>query len=395
MKEKLQTGLMKWLVLFLIISGISVSIKAQTTITLGTGTGQSGAYDPSPANVYYESRHLQFVYTKSEINTAGVTGPKILTAIQFNVSEAATKSHSNYKIRIGHTTATNASSHISATTTEVYSASTVSFSTTGWKTFTFTTPFTWNGTDNILVDICWGVNTDYASTGQVYVYTPDVTDGIRTKNTVTTNACSEVTDTKANKKPQAKLTFNPIAPANDACADAQLLTVYGSSCGGSTLGDIAGATQSLSTNPCAGTANDDVWYKFVALATSHTITVVGSSGFDAVVELRSGACMGTNMLCVDETASNGTEILNATGLTVGSTYLVRVYHYWSSVPTNTTFTICITTPAPANNTCATAQTLSVNSGTSCANPTTGNIAGATSSGVTMTCGEFLMLQALL
>lgn len=386
MKEQLQKKLSLFVFAFVMLFVATLQMNAQTTITLGTGTGQSGTTEASPANVFYESRHLQFVYTKSEINTAGVTGSKILNSIAFNVSGAATKTHKDYKIRIGHTSATNASSHISTTLTQVYSAASVSFSTTGWKSFTFTTPFTWNGNDNIVVDICWGVNTDYASNGQVYVYSPDVTDGLRYKNAVSTVTCSDVTDTKINKKPQAKLEFHPLAPANDACADAQLITAFGSSCGGSTLGNIAGATQSLTTNPCAGTANDDVWYKFVALSTSHTITVVGASGFDAVVELRSGACMGTSVQCVDATGLGNTEVLNATGLTVGSTYLVRVYHYYSTAPTNTTFTICVTTPAPANNTCATAQTLTVNSGTSCANAVTGNIAGATASGATLTCG---------
>jgi len=379
MKKELQKKLMTFVVALVYILITGYQLSAQTTITLGTGTGQSGVSEASPANMYYESRRLQFVYTKAEINAALVTGTNILKSIAFNVSEATTLSHKDYKIRIGHTTATNAATHINATTTEVYSAATVNFNATGWKTFTFSTPFTWNGNDNILVDICWGVNTNYELKGQVYVYTPDVANGLRYKNGVLINTCSEVTDNVIAKKPQAKLSFDPPAPANDACADAQLLTVFGSSCGGATLGNIAGATQSLSSNPCSGTANDDVWYKFVALSTQHTITVVGNGNFDAVVELRSGACMGTSMTCVDVSASGGTEVINATGLTVGATYLVRVYHWWSSVPNNTTFTICITTPPPANNTCATAQTLNVNSGTTCASATTGNVAGATSS----------------
>jgi len=388
MRKKLQKSLAMLVFTILYLIGFGISLQAQTTITLGTGTGQSGMYEASPANVWYESRHLQFVYTVSEINTAGVTGAKILNSIAFNVSEAATKSHSNYKIRIAHTTATNATSHISATLTEVYSATSVSFSTTGWKTFTFTTPFNWNGLDNILVDICWGVNTDYASTGQVYVYTPDVTDGIRTKNDVTTVACDEVTDTKANKKPQAQLVLSPVTPANDACANAQLLTVWGSTCGGSTIGDVAGATLSTAAITCGGytgTADDDVWYKFVALSTSQTITVVGSGSFDAVVDLRSGGCMGTTIDCADSTISGGTEVINATGLTVGATYLVRVYSYGSSVPATTTFTICITTTPPANDNCANAIALTVNSGTTCTSSTIGNVAGATSSGSTSSC----------
>jgi hypothetical protein len=34
--------------------------------------------------------------------------------------------------------------------------------------------------------------------------------------------------------------------------------------------------------------------------------------------------------------------MNATGLTVGSTYLVRVYDYYAVVPATTTFNICVT-----------------------------------------------------
>jgi len=134
------------------------------------------------------------------------------------------------------------------------------------------------------------------------------------------------------------------SPVNDNCSGATLLTVYGSSCGGATNGDVAGATESLPG--CVGTANDDVWYKFVATSANfHTITVVGSSGFDAVVDVRSGACDGTSIACSDISGEGGAESVNLTGLTSGNTYYVRVYDYWSGVPETTTFTICITSPS--------------------------------------------------
>ncbi|HOH83447.1 MAG TPA: BACON domain-containing carbohydrate-binding protein, partial [Bacteroidales bacterium] len=43
-----------------------------------------------------------------------------------------------------------------------------------------------------------------------------------------------------------------------------------------------------------------------------------------------------------------TEVINATGLTAGTTYYVRVYDYTGSSvpPTSYTFTICVTTPTP-------------------------------------------------
>jgi hypothetical protein len=67
---------------------------------------------------------------------------------------------------------------------------------------------------------------------------------------------------------------------------------------------------------------------------------------DAVVDLRT-ACPGTTIDCEDNGGGEGaTEVLHATGLTIGNTYYLRVYDYTgaSNPPTTTTFTICITTP---------------------------------------------------
>lgn len=141
----------------------------------------------------------------------------------------------------------------------------------------------------------------------------------------------------------------PVQPGNDYCGNATTLTVYGSSCGSSTSGDVNGATQSATPTTCDGYASNnanDVWYKFVSTAASHSITVASSSGLDAVVDLRT-ACPGTSIDCQDIGGGEGaTEVLQATGLTIGNTYYVRVYDYTGAgnPPTTTTFTICVTTP---------------------------------------------------
>jgi len=125
------------------------------------------------------------------------------------------------------------------------------------------------------------------------------------------------------------------APANDNCSGAIALTVNAAA----TNGTIVGATNSLVTG-CAGTPNNDVWYKFVATSAAyHTVTVVGSSGFDAVVDVCLGACNGTNIACADNTGTGGTEMLTLSGLTNGATYYVRVYDYFSGSPSTNNFTI--------------------------------------------------------
>lgn len=135
-------------------------------------------------------------------------------------------------------------------------------------------------------------------------------------------------------------------PANDDCSSAISLSVFaGETCGGATNGTVLGATNS-GVATCYGTANNDVWYKFVATSENfHNITVVGSSNFDAVVDLRvDPSCSGTNIICSDNSGRGGTEVISANNLTPGQTYYVRVYDYFSSVPSTADFTICVTAP---------------------------------------------------
>ncbi|HZV69783.1 MAG TPA: HYR domain-containing protein [Saprospiraceae bacterium] len=178
----------------------------------------------------------------------------------------------------------------------------------------------------------------------------------------------------------------PAGPANDDCANATTLTP-GTTCT-PTNGTTVGGTQSIAAITCAtftGTADDDVWYKFIATSTNHNVTVVGGAGFDAVVDVRSGACNGTNIGCADATISGGTEVVTLTGLTVGTTYLVRVYSFSSLASGQGTFTICVTIPAPANNDCGNASTLTPAAGCT---PTNGTTVGATQSIAAITCATF-------
>ncbi|MBI3502637.1 MAG: N-acetylmuramoyl-L-alanine amidase [Bacteroidetes bacterium] len=175
------------------------------------------------------------------------------------------------------------------------------------------------------------------------------------------------------------------APANDNCSAAQTLTP-GTTCV-STSGDVSGATQSgLSKASCdvySGTpALKDVWYKFTATATTHTITLTPSSGMDGVLSLYT-SCSGNQIGCSDNGGGpGGTEKISASALTVGSTYFIRVYSYGSSTPSTTTFNICITAPpastAPSNDNCSNAIALTPN--TSCVS-TSGTLANATVSGL--------------
>lgn len=132
-------------------------------------------------------------------------------------------------------------------------------------------------------------------------------------------------------------------PVNDNCANAVLLTPA-SSCV-NVAGTVQNATNSgVPVAPCAGIADDDVWYRFVTTSTDHTITLssigtnLNTSG--PRMQLLAGTCAGfTSVAC-------GTTSIAATTLARNTTYYIRVYSNGGTVLTsNAGFNICITTPA--------------------------------------------------
>lgn len=168
------------------------------------------------------------------------------------------------------------------------------------------------------------------------------------------------------------LTIN--GPANDECLGAISLTVNNDyDCAVVTSGVTTGATPSgVNETACSGTESDDVWFSFVATSTTHRISildVVGTST-DMFHSVWTGADCGALNL-VPGSCSDG-DTSNRTGLTIGTTYYVRVYTY--GVAANaTSFNICIGTPPPppANDECVGAVSIS------CGNTYVGNTSTAT------------------
>ncbi len=173
-------------------------------------------------------------------------------------------------------------------------------------------------------------------------------------------------------------TLNLYWAQSDNCSGAITLTN-----GACVTGSSSGFTQNILG--CVGNADDDAWYKFVATGTSHSITVTGSATYDAVLQVFSGTCAALiSSGCVDNTLNGQAESMIASGLTIGNTYYVRVYHYAAGSGSGT-FNICLANPpaAPANDNCVNAINLPVNA--SCIT-TTGSSYGATTQTVYPSCG---------
>lgn len=155
--------------------------------------------------------------------------------------------------------------------------------------------------------------------------------------------------------------------SNDNCGGAINLSVNtNTTCSSYSSGTTIGASQSLSG--CVGTADDDVWYRFVATSSSHTVTITPGTLNDAVFQVFSGSCSSLSSLnCIDNTLGSAIETNTVNGLTIGNTYYIRIYSY-SNGSGQGTFSACITTPPnPCSSissisNCSTAINVSIPSG---------------------------------
>jgi hypothetical protein len=151
-----------WLFTILLVSAFK--LNAQVDIAIGTGTtGNSNTTFPNPLQDYWEGSRAQYLFRASELMAAGM-GPGNINAIKFNVLALATTSNNpphfalhQQTFKIGTTTAgsLNTTAWTPGTTT-VYGP--VDYTPVlGINTFSFgTTPFFWNGTDNIIIEVCNG-----------------------------------------------------------------------------------------------------------------------------------------------------------------------------------------------------------------------------------------------
>lgn len=232
--------------LFLLIGPYAL---AQGYVTVGGQGSQSGNLSTSPANGYYESRRIQIVYTAAEITSAiGAAGNIERLAWDVSAVYAGVGGLPNYTVKMGHITTNNI-----PTTTYITGLTTVKnpfnyVPALGFNDIIFDTPFTWNGTDNIIIDICFSAAPYTSPYGQVWNYT-GVTDNYRSGQSDDLDLCVATTATASQAaKPRVRLYMPQLPPCS---VTPQAGTVQGNVnrvvCQGSAPGviTVTGATNPL------------------------------------------------------------------------------------------------------------------------------------------------------
>ena len=133
--------------------GGAVNLYTVGTYSYYLGNTTSGA----PFNAKLQSMRNLMLYKASELTASGIPAGTI-TSIAYNIVKSSVRPYTNMLIKMG-TTSVN---YIVDGDTEINNFSTTivktlaSYSTVnGYNTFTLDNPFVWNGTDNIVIEICY------------------------------------------------------------------------------------------------------------------------------------------------------------------------------------------------------------------------------------------------
>ncbi len=201
--------------------------------TIGANATVTGTSEGCPINIYYKSLHGQSVYTRTELEAAGITGPINITQIGFYISSSPTLALPSFVIRMKHTTAANVSSWQDATgMTTVYSSASYMPTAGGYEMLTLSTPFLWNGTDNIVIDTAFNRVANWSSTGTVR-YTSSA-NGFRFARSDDSDQTGIWTGGSVTaSRPNLKLTCLPI-PEGPSIVVAPLTLTYGNVAVGTT-----------------------------------------------------------------------------------------------------------------------------------------------------------------
>ncbi|HRY31772.1 MAG TPA: choice-of-anchor D domain-containing protein [Bacteroidales bacterium] len=124
-------------------------------IQIGQGTSYSGSTGPSPFGTYYMDHRAQYLYKATEIQQAGLHQGEI-SAIGFIIGSVGSPGLSNMKIRMMHTALNSLTGFVQGNT-EVFDTA-YYYPVTGENLFTLQEPFYYDGSSNLLVEVCFDNN---------------------------------------------------------------------------------------------------------------------------------------------------------------------------------------------------------------------------------------------
>jgi hypothetical protein len=123
------------------------------TFVVGAGSTTSNTY-PTPFYSLWSNTHNQYLIRASELIAAGMSAGNI-NSLGITITAAGTLPVLDLSIKMANTTATDVTAFLSPTFTTVFTTPSLT-PTTGLNTMTFSTPFAWDGSSNVVIEVCHG-----------------------------------------------------------------------------------------------------------------------------------------------------------------------------------------------------------------------------------------------
>ena len=209
-------------------------LLSRPAATLGTGVLLTSAItQPTAFCNRWGGYRSQTVYTAAELIASGLSAGSI-TSMAYNITTLGdSATNADFTVKIGTTALSALTTTFVATTsfTTVYPSQTYTHTASGQQVINFSTPYIWDGTSNIIIEVMHsGAN---ATNNAITYYTTTTGNTVLTATSTTAS-----TGTQSTQRLNLILQFNPIASA------------YSWSDGTT----VVGTTNPLTVNPTATTS---------------------------------------------------------------------------------------------------------------------------------------------
>jgi len=148
---------------------MTISLSDNDIAPSGTSTGSysigtlASAINGAPFDARLQGQRSQYIYKASELIAVELPQGNITSLQLYINSKLSSRPFTNFSIKMANTSITylvDGSVNVIGGMTTVFSTSSLS-TVAGWNNFTFGTPFTWNGTSNLAIEICYdNITTD-------------------------------------------------------------------------------------------------------------------------------------------------------------------------------------------------------------------------------------------
>lgn len=282
---------------------------------IGTGTTSNTATTyPAPYGNYYGGVRHQMIYLASELTAQGLSAG-LISQFGFNVSTLVAGSLNGFTLKIGTTSSTTLSAFATTGLTTVFTTTDYTASQ-GWNMHNFSTPFYWNGTSNIIIEVCFNNNNTGVSGNTTTVQTTGLSSSIcRYYNAdATTTVCTNTSSTAATSRPNGRffLTKTPVTLASN-----MVFTNLTNTSVTVTFTKGSGGKRIVVCRPTSA----------AAVAPTNLINYTANATYGI------GNSTGANNFVVYNNNGNSVTV---TGLSLNTSYTFTVYEY-NGLPSNTAY----------------------------------------------------------